>query len=207
LGLGLAIVRHLAELHGGEVSVESDGPGKGATFSIILPITLAVVTDGKAVSRSTNGHYRPPAFSPPRLNGLRISIVDDDDDACNLLRFSLESSGAEVKTSSNVADALQTLTEWLPDVLLTDINMPGEDGYSLIKKLRALGSDHGSEIPAIALTAMARPEDSETALSAGFQIHLSKPVDIDELTEAIAGLTSQTDARRGTEGGRMKDEG
>jgi len=187
LGLGLAIVRHLAELHGGQVSVTSDGPGKGSVFSITLPITLAVVSDGQAVSKSTNGHRLSKPVSL-QLKGLRVSIVDDDDDACNLLRFSLEMSGAEVKTSSSVSDAMQSLREWRPDILLTDINMPGEDGYSLIRKVRALKPEQGSDIPAIALTAMARAEDSENALSAGFQIHLPKPVDIDELAEAIASL-------------------
>jgi signal transduction histidine kinase/DNA-binding response OmpR family regulator len=188
LGLGLAIVRHLAELHGGQVSVASEGKGKGSVFSITLPITLAVVSDGQSVAaKRTNGH-RAAKKEDKRLNGLRVSIVDDDNDACNLLRFSLEMSGAEVQTSSCVADAMRSLTEWRPDILLTDINMPGEDGYSLIRRVRALKPDEGSDIPAIALTAMARPEDSETALSAGFQIHLAKPVDIDELAEAIASL-------------------
>ena len=193
LGLGLAIVRHLAELHGGEVAVTSEGLDKGSTFSIVLPITLAVVSEGNAVTKRGNGHYPAPQLDR-KLDGLRVSIVDDDDDACSLLRFSLEMSGAEVKTSSSVADALKSLREWIPDVLLTDINMPGEDGYSLIRKLRALKPDQGSEIPAIALTAMARPEDSETALSAGFQIHLPKPVDIDELADAIASLTRRIDS-------------
>jgi signal transduction histidine kinase/CheY-like chemotaxis protein len=190
LGLGLAIVRHLAELHGGEVAVTSEGLGKGSTFSIVLPITLAVVSEGNAVTKRGNGHYPAPQLER-KLDGLRVSIVDDDHDACNLLRFSLEMSGAEVKTSSSVADALKSLREWIPDILLTDINMPGEDGYSLIRKLRALKPEQGSDIPAIALTAMARPEDSETALSAGFQIHLPKPVDIDELADAIASLTGR----------------
>ena len=190
LGLGLAIVRHLAELHGGEVAVTSDGLGKGSTFSIVLPITLAVVSEGNAVTKRGNGYHPAPQLDR-KLDGLRVSIVDDDHDACNLLRFSLEMSGAEVKTSSSVADALKSLREWIPDILLTDINMPGEDGYSLIRKLRALKPEQGSDIPAIALTAMARPEDSETALSAGFQIHLPKPVDIDELADAIASLTGK----------------
>lgn len=193
LGLGLAIVRHLAELHGGEVSVTSEGLGNGSTFAIVLPITLAVVSEGNAVTKRGNGHYPAPHLDR-KLDGLRVSIVDDDSDACNLLRFSLEMSGAEVKTSSSVADALKSLREWIPDVLLTDINMPGEDGYSLIRKLRSLKPDQGSDIPAIALTAMARPEDSETALSAGFQIHLPKPVDIDELADAIASLTGRIDS-------------
>lgn len=190
LGLGLAIVRHLAELHGGQVSVQSDGPGKGAVFSIMLPITLAVVSDGQAPQKSSNGNrYAKPVER--QLVGLRISIVDDDNDACNLLRFSLEMSGAEVRTSSSVADALKSLREWVPDLLLTDINMPGEDGYSLIKKLRALKPEQGADIPAIALTAMARTEDSEQALSSGFQMHIPKPVDIEELAEAIVGLAGK----------------
>jgi signal transduction histidine kinase/DNA-binding response OmpR family regulator len=188
LGLGLAIVRHLAELHGGQVSVASDGPGNGSVFSIVLPITLAVVSDGQAVTKRSNGHRLAKPMTR-QLDGVRISIVDDDNDACNLLRFSLEMSGAEVKTSSCVADAMQSLREWRPDILLTDINMPDEDGYSLIRKLRSLEPDEGADIPAIALTAMARAEDSENALSAGFQIHLPKPVDIDELADAIASLT------------------
>jgi CheY-like chemotaxis protein len=156
----------------------------------MLPITLAVVSDGQAPQKSSNGNrYAKPVER--QLVGLRISIVDDDHDACNLLRFSLEMSGAEVRTSSSVADALKSLREWVPDLLLTDINMPGEDGYSLIKKLRALKPEQGADIPAIALTAMARTEDSEQALSSGFQMHIPKPVDIEELAEAIVGLAGK----------------
>jgi len=190
LGLGLAIVRHLTELHGGQVSVASDGPGKGAVFSITLPITLAVISEGNAVTSAKNGH-RHIQLVPRRLDGLRVAIVDDDNDACNLLQFSLEMSGAIVRTSSSVAEAMTSLRDWIPDILLADINMPGEDGYSLIRKLRALKPDEGADIPAIALTAMAREEDSENAMASGFQLHLSKPVDIDELAEAIANLTKR----------------
>jgi signal transduction histidine kinase/DNA-binding response OmpR family regulator len=190
LGLGLAIVRHLTELHGGQVPVHSDGIGKGSTFVISLPITLAIVSDGNAPRKTANGHRSPQAVNH-QLEGLRISIVDDDADACNLLRFSLEMSGAEVRTSSSVADAMESIRTWRPDLLLTDINMPGEDGYSLIKKLRSLDPEQGSEIPAIALTAMARSEDSEQALNAGFQMHIPKPVDIDELAQAIVGLAGK----------------
>ena len=190
LGLGLAIVRHLAELHGGQVAVHSDGPGKGSVFSITMPITLAVISEGNVPRKSANGHTKAKR-SLRQLNGLRISIVDDDDDACKLLRFSLEMSGAEVRTSSSVAEAMRSLSEWRPDLLLTDINMPGEDGYSLIRKVRALAPEQGANIPAIALTAMARTEDSELALSAGFQMHIPKPVDIEELAEAIVGLAGK----------------
>lgn len=192
LGLGLAIVRHLAELHGGDVSVESEGLGSGSVFTITLPVSLAVISEGNAIQKQTNGHRQYQAVGR-QLNGLRVSIVDDDADACNLLRFSLEMSGAEVKTSSSVAEAMVSLSEWRPDILLTDINMPGEDGYSLIRKVRSLQPEQGADIPAIALTAMARPEDTETALAAGFQLHLPKPVDIEELTESIYGLASKND--------------
>jgi CheY-like chemotaxis protein len=183
-------VRHLAELHGGQVSVESDGPGTGSVFTIMLPVSLAVMSEGKAVTTATNGHRHTKPIMR-HLDGVKVSIVDDDMDACNLLRFSLEMSGAEVKTSFSVAEALTSLKEWVPDILLTDINMPGEDGYSLIKKLRAMKPEEVSQIPAIALTAMARPEDSETALNAGFQLHLTKPVDIEELAQAIANLAKR----------------
>jgi CheY-like chemotaxis protein len=187
LGLGLAIVRHLAELHGGRVSVASEGEGKGAVFSITLPITLAVVSDGKAISTASNG-YQKGQPATRRLDGLRIAIVDDDHDACTLLQYSLEMSGAVVKTSASVEDAMESLRGWRPDILLTDINMPGEDGYSLIRRIRSLPSDEGADIPAIALTAMARAEDGDNALSAGFHLHLAKPVDLDELADAIASL-------------------
>ena len=191
LGLGLAIVRHLTELHGGRASVSSEGLGKGATFSITLPITRgATSSEVKAVSRLRPAIARA-ANGARKLDGLRVSIVDDDQDARTLLRFSLEMSGAEVMTSASVSEAMPVIREWKPDVLLTDINMPGEDGYSLIQRLRALPPEEGSEIPAIALTAMARPEDSETALAAGFQLHLPKPVDIDELTQSISDLASR----------------
>jgi CheY-like chemotaxis protein len=123
------------------------------------------------------------------LEGVRVLIVDDDLDASHMLRFALQSSGAEVRTSSSVSDALRSLEEWLPSAILTDINMPGEDGYSLIRKLRDLSAQDRASIPAIALTAMARPEDGDRALSAGFQMHIPKPVDIEELTKSIANLT------------------
>jgi signal transduction histidine kinase/DNA-binding response OmpR family regulator len=190
LGLGLAIVRHLAELHGGAVGVTSEGKEKGATFTITLPLSLFVTTPPENVSEESNGH-KQYENSNPELDGVRVLIVDDDVDTCEMLTFALNLLGAEAQASKSVSEAFVSIDEWLPDILLTDINMPGEDGYSLINKLRALTPEKGANIPAIALTALARPEDSEHALSAGFQLHLAKPVDIEELAEAIANLIQQ----------------
>ena len=123
------------------------------------------------------------------LKGLRVLLVDDDTDTCKMLTFALNLLGAETQSSTSVSDAFISLAQRLPDVLLADINMPGEDGYSLISKLRALPPEKGSNIPAIAITAMARPEDSEKVILAGFQAHFPKPIDIEELSVAIASLT------------------
>ncbi len=191
LGLGLAIVRHLAELHGGSVSVTSDGKDKGATFTIMLPLSLVVAAPSGKVREDANGH-KQYENSNPELEGVRVLIVDDDEDTCEMLSFALNLLGAEAQASNSVSEAFVSIADWQPDVLLTDINMPGEDGYSLINKLRSSTPENGANIPAIALTALARPEDSEQALSAGFQLHLSKPVDIDELASAIAVLTKKT---------------
>jgi signal transduction histidine kinase/DNA-binding response OmpR family regulator len=188
LGLGLAIVRHLAELHGGAVAVTSEGLEKGATFTITLPLSLFVTTPTESVQEESNGHKKYEK-TDTELNGVRVLIVDDDVDTCEMLTFALNLLGAEAQASTSVSEAFVSIDKWQPDVLLTDINMPGEDGYSLINKLRALTPEKGANIPAIALTALARPEDSEQALSAGFQLHLAKPVDIEELAEAIANLT------------------
>ena len=189
LGLGLAIVRHLAELHGGTVTVSSEGGGKGATFTVTLPLSLIAEPPAKEFKEKTNGHKKRDA-AKTELRGIRVLIVDDDADTCEMLTFALNLLGAETQSSNSVSEAFDSLAEWQPDLLLTDINMPEEDGYALLDKLRA-SSENGAQIPAIALTALARPEDSEQALSAGFQLHLSKPVDIEELAEAIAGLTKK----------------
>jgi CheY-like chemotaxis protein/two-component sensor histidine kinase len=189
LGLGLAIVRHLAELHGGEASAESDGKGNGAAFTITLPLN----SDSAPSSDPRSGDDAKlfGEVSAKTLDGLRVLIVDDDEDACAMLKYALGVFGASVETSSSAAEAFDAISSSPPDVLLTDINMPGEDGYSLLKKLRGRSADEGGNIPVIALTAMARPEDSERALSAGFQMHISKPVEIEELSFAIAELVEQ----------------
>jgi len=187
LGLGLAIVRHLAELHGGSVSVASDGIGTGSTFTIALPVTLTAGSSEPVAEHKSNG-TKPDGGPVKKLDGIRVLIVDDDADAAGMLQFALGAAGAEVRTSSSVPDAFISLAEWLPDVLLADINMPGEDGYSLIRHLRSREPGNGANIPAIALTAMARPEDSERALSSGFQLHIAKPVDIEDLSGAVRSL-------------------
>jgi CheY-like chemotaxis protein len=190
LGLGLAIVRHLTELHGGSVSVTSEGHGKGATFTVTLPLSLIVEQSVKPLKEKTNGH-KPQENAKAELRGIRVLIVDDDADTCEMLTFALNLLGAEAQASKSVSEAFTSIAQWKPDILLTDINMPGEDGYSLINKLRTSTPKKGANIPAIALTALARPEDTEQALSAGFQLHLSKPVDIEELAEAIVNLAKK----------------
>jgi signal transduction histidine kinase/DNA-binding response OmpR family regulator len=183
LGLGLAIVSHLAELHGGSVTADSRGVGEGSTFVISLPLTasaeFAEPTEPETITSTTTANG---------LNGVRIHVVDDDEDACQMLKFALGLQGAEVETSRSAATAIAAIEERCPDILLADLNMPGEDGYSLIKKVRNLHDRQASAMPAIALTAMARTEDTERVLSAGFQLHVPKPVEIDELAASIAQL-------------------
>jgi signal transduction histidine kinase/DNA-binding response OmpR family regulator len=191
LGLGLAIVRHLAELHGGSVQAASEGKGKGATFTITLPCSLIENRAIDSIREETNGHKIEQNFIDS-LDGIRVLIVDDDIDTCEMLNFALQQWGARTETSNSVEEAFAALAVSQPDVVLTDINMPGEDGYMLINRLRSLSTEDGSDIPAIALTAMARPEDNEQAISSGFQLHLAKPVNVEELAEAIMHLTKKS---------------
>jgi signal transduction histidine kinase/DNA-binding response OmpR family regulator len=188
LGLGLAIVRHLAELHGGSVKAESDGENQGAIFTITLPASLTANNYKESELEESNGHSKKES-SALELDGVRILIVDDDADTCEMLTFALNQWGAQAQASGSVSEAFTSLSEWQPDILLTDINMPGEDGYALISKVRSLTPEKIASIPAIALTALARPEDSEQAISAGFQLHFAKPVDTQKLAEAIINLT------------------
>ena len=188
LGIGLAIVRHLAELHGGSVKADSDGENQGATFTITLPASLAVDNHKESELEENNGYLKKDS-SDLELDGVRILIVDDDADTCEMLTYALNQWGAQAQASASVSEAFTSISEWQPDILLTDINMPGEDGYALISKVRSLTPEKIASIPAIALTALARPEDSEQAISAGFQLHFAKPVDTQKLAEAIINLT------------------
>ncbi|MEP0790220.1 MULTISPECIES: hybrid sensor histidine kinase/response regulator [Cyanophyceae] len=184
LGLGLAIVRNLVELHGGTVSAESLGVGLGATFIVQLPL----IKD-ESISKDEFNSSLIPDFSSLPLEGVRILVVDDEADTREFLTFALEEYGAETIVAASAAEALKALELYNPDVLLSDIGMPEEDGYSLIRKVRSLSLERGGSIKAVALTAYAREEDQERAISAGFQMHVAKPVEPAELVAAVSSLT------------------
>jgi PAS domain S-box-containing protein len=188
LGLGLAIARHLVEMHGGSVRVESAGEGKGATFTVRLPVGEH---DGSlAMPRPCTGG----AFGRARedggrtLTGLRVLIVDDEPESCEPIRIALLTQGAEVRDAESAAEALDLCGRWRPDILVSDIAMPDVDGYGLIRSLRALLGPQGGDVPAVALTAHAHEEDRARALAAGYQVHLAKPVDPDDLISVVIDL-------------------
>jgi CheY-like chemotaxis protein len=195
LGLGLAIVRHLVELHGGTVQAESPGEGQGATFAVNLPLVPVYQKDNQAerVSAAAKNALPYSDDCPESLDGLKVLVVDDEVDTRELLRVGIGQCGAEVSTASSAQEALTTLEAERPDLLISDIGMPGEDGYELIRKVRALPAGRGGKIPAIALTAYARTEDRLWALKAGFQMHITKPVEMAELVAVIASLMQPPD--------------
>ncbi len=181
LGLGLAIVRKIIEIHGGMVKADSDGEGKGAIFTVSLPL----LPDG---SSSLTAQQNDTAFLTSNslpLTGIRVLVVDDDNDSRDFIGFVLEQDGAFVISISSALEALQILAEIKPDVLVSDISMPEMDGYMLIEQVRTWTPEQGGQIPAIALTAFARNDDRQAALKSGFQMHLSKPINPEELIRAI----------------------
>ncbi|WP_437722534.1 PAS domain-containing protein [Sorangium sp. So ce861] len=190
LGLGLAIVRHLVELHGGTVEAESQGEGRGATFTVTLPLNAAP---------SSAREEPPPAplrvaleeGEPAPLSRLHVLLVDDEPDAREMIAFLLEGAGAQVTTAGSMGEAMGVLERLRPDVLVSDIGMPGESGYTLIRQVRAAGRDEIRGIPAVALTAYARIEDQRRALAAGFQKHVAKPIDPAGLVKVIAELAGR----------------
>lgn len=182
LGLGLAIVRHLVELHKGTILAQSSGSGQGATFTVRLPL----LQDNRG-NREATGKISSPVASTP-LAGLRVLVVDDETDTRNFLSFMFEEYGAFATAVGSVDEALAVLEQTKPDILISDIGMSEQDGYTLIRKLRSLEPEKGGHIPAIALTAYTREEDRLEVLSAGFQQHLSKPIDPNKLIAAIANI-------------------
>ncbi|MGE0131028.1 MAG: PAS domain S-box protein [Blastocatellales bacterium] len=202
LGLGLAIVRHIVEMHGGGVSALSAGKGQGATFKIRLPLAstssspeLAELAESaqpesrqaSAEVKGTKERRAPEDLR--RLGGVRVLLVEDNPETLDMLKFVFEDCGAEVIAAASAAEALEALERFRPDALVSDIAMPDQDGYDLIREVRSRGPERGGKIPAVAVTAYARAEDRVRALASGFQMHVSKPVAPDELIAVVASLT------------------
>jgi CheY-like chemotaxis protein len=192
LGLGLAIVRHIVEMHGGTVEAASGGEGQGSTFRVRLPVMI-VHPEPLDVRREHPRTERREALSTlGDLRGVRILAIDDDEDALALLRVVLETAGAEVTTIASPVDALERIAIVLPDVLVVDLGMPEMDGFEFIARIRASGNTAIRDLPAAALTAFARSEDRTKALRSGFEMHLSKPIDPGELVASIATLVRRS---------------
>ena len=189
LGLGLSIVKQLVELHGGSVSADSPGRGRGSTFVVSFPrSTAAYVVEAAPATALGERATRAAADGCQAIAGLKVLVVDDDPDARDLVRRLLEDCNVQVITTGDAKEALSAVKREQLDVLVSDIGMPGSDGYELIQRVRSLGSEGAAAIPALALTAYARPEDRTKALRAGFQMHLAKPVDPRELIAVVASL-------------------
>lgn len=193
LGLGLAITRHLVELHGGSIRAHSAGKGRGASFRVELPCGEAG-PDEPSSRRSDSDPLRFRAAAV--LEDLAILVVDDDADTRELLLEALQDCGARARGAASAAEALDAVARDRPDVLLSDIGMPGEDGYALIRRIRTLPASEGGAIPAAAITAYTRSEDRSLALEAGFQLHLAKPLDPSALIAAVVSLSKMATATR-----------
>jgi CheY-like chemotaxis protein len=195
LGLGLSIARQLVELHGGSLRAASLGPGMGSTFTVSLP--LAPVNPRREPrGADRHPHAGPAAAVDPELcveiAGVKVLVVDDEPDARSLIRRLLEDCDAVVATAESAGAALRAMEADLPDVLVTDIGMPEEDGYALIRRVRTLGPERGGRVPAVALTAYARSEDRTRSIAEGFQMHVAKPVEAAELITVVASLAGRT---------------
>jgi CheY-like chemotaxis protein len=194
LGIGLALVRHLVEAHGGTVTAESPGEGKGARFIVKLPLAAAAA----APERGAEARLHPtvstaPTAAPimPSLRGLRVLVVDDDRDNVDLLAAILVEAGGETRQCTSAAEGFRILQAWRPDVLISDIEMPSEDGYTFIRRVRGLDASQGGKTPAVAVTAYGRVEDRLRTLTAGYSMHVPKPVDPAELATVVASLAGR----------------
>jgi CheY-like chemotaxis protein len=188
LGLGLAIVHHLVGLHGGAVRAESAGEGKGSTFTVTLPVPAVLP---EAQTEALPG--AESAVPTVKLDGVSVLLVEDAPDARELIALMLRERGALVSTASNATEAMERLKASLPDVLVSDIGLPGEDGHALLRRVRAWAEARDQWVPAIALTAYASAEDARKAYRAGFQVHLSKPIEPAQLIDAVARLAGRGD--------------
>ena len=190
LGLGLAISRHMVELHGGSIEAASDGEGTGATFTVRLPLMTQTLLEERLKPEVASGEAGEPKLTelPKDLAGVRVVAVDDDADARHILKTVLTYCKAEVTVVANAEAAFRAVKELLPDVLLSDVEMAGEDGYSLIKRVRDLPPESGGNTPAAALTAYARAEDQNRVIEAGFQMHVPKPLEAARLVAVVKQL-------------------
>jgi len=192
LGLGLAIARHIVEMHGGTIQAASDGEGKGATFRVRLPLVVAVAAPAdKERIAPRAGRHEFMGVQSPHLAGVSVLAVDDDEDALVLVRDILQSAGATVTIVDSAQAALKHLEIERPSVLVADLGMPVIDGFDFIARVRALSDEAVRSVPAAALTAYARSEDSARSLKSGFDLHLAKPIDPSRLIEAVAALARQ----------------
>jgi CheY-like chemotaxis protein len=204
LGLGLAIVRHFVEMHGGSVSVESAGLGLGTTFTIALPTRALKEEDAPPPSQPPTSlagakvlvvdddvSAKNRSKSAKKLAGAKVLVVDDDGETTLMIKDALELVGASVEIADCARAAFDFIVTHAVDVIVSDIGMPGEDGFSLMRRVRALPADRGGRVPALALTPYARNEDALRAYQVGYQCHLAKPADIDELARSVAKLVSR----------------
>ena len=193
LGLGLAVARHLVELHGGTITANSEGLGKGSVFTVDLPLAEERRDPARAEERRREVERRRGRKGVVRLDGVHVLLVEDDDDSRKLLGTMLKRHGARVTSTKSAAEALNALEGELPDVMVSDIGMPEQDGYELIRRMRSLPVEKGGATPAIALTGYASRKDRERALSSGYQQHVAKPIEQADLIAVIASLVGRGD--------------